>query len=323
MKKGFKFLALVLVIFIIVVLVFFKNTEAPIIQGGVNLNVQYKDGLSLDIYQPTKELYPKSPVVVYYHGGAWVSGSKITVNNDRFHGAFNTLREKGYTIISPDYTLAEYKKSPFPYCIEDAFDVIRWIETNASQHNFDIDNVGVLGESAGGHLALMVAYAEAGEFTEPHKISLSYVVGVYPPTDLRKLYGDLEEVRQQVIESTDNLPDQMQNYFDINQYLFGFDSDQDTIRANKLFKLYSPISYVDDNIPNTLLIHGNQDRVVPVSQSITIRKKIESTNHSLNINVLDGVDHAFMNATPEQKQQTQKWIIDFILEQNSHSKLEN
>jgi len=317
MKKGLIFLIVFLLMIVATIFLFFKNTEAPILQGSVKLSVEYKDDLSLDIYQPTKELYPKSPVVVYYHGGAWVTGSKITVNNDRYHGAFNALREKGYTIISPDYTLAAYKKSPFPYCIEDAFDVISWIENNANRYNFDLDNIGVLGESAGGHLALMVAYADAKQFTDPHKISLSYVVGVYPPTDLRQLYADLEEIRDQVSESTENLPSQMQDYFNINQYLFGFDSDQDTIRANELFNLYSPISYVDDQIPITLLIHGNQDRVVPISQSETLKKKIESKNHSLKIYALEGVDHAFMNASSDQKEQTQKWITDFILEQHT------
>lgn len=294
---------------------FFKKTDAPILQGKVDLCVKYKDELLLDIYEPTKEIYSKRPVLIYYHGGAWVGGNKITVNNARFHGAFNALREKGYAIISPSYTLAKFRISPFPACIADAFDVISWIEQNASIYNFDTNNVGVLGESAGGHLALMAAYADIKNFTTPHDVPLNYVVAIYPPTDLRKLYIDQQELRGSVKASTARLPASMQEYFDISQYLFGFDSEKDTIKANEFTQLYSPIHYVKKDIPNTLLIHGNKDRIVPISQSIILKEKIASIELPVQFHILDGVDHAFVNATPQQKVQTQKWIIDFVVNQ--------
>ncbi len=294
---------------------YFKRTDAPILKGKVDLCINYKGDLQLDIYEPTKEVFAKRPVLIYYHGGAWVGGNKITVNNTRFHGAFNTLREKGYTIISPAYTLAKFKVSPFPACIADAIDVITWIEQNANVYNFDTNNVGVLGESAGGHLALMTAYADAEKFTSPHSVSLNYVAAIYPPTDLRKLYTDQKEMRASVKASTASLPTSVQEYFDINQYLFGFDSEQDPIRANEIAQLYSPIHYINKEIPKTLLIHGNKDRVVPISQSIVLKEKMEAMDIPVQFHTLDGVDHAFVNATPAQKDQTQEWIINFVLDQ--------
>ena len=173
----------------------------------------------------------------------------------------------------------------------------------------------IIGGSAGGHLALMTAYADSKKFTQPHGILLNYVVAIYPPTDLRQLYIDQHEMRGIVKESMINLPTSIQEYFDLNQYLFGFDSEQDTIRANELTQLYSPIHYVKKEIPNTLIIHGNKDRVVPITQSILLKEKMESMDIAVQFHILDGVDHAFMNVTSQQKEQTQKWITDFVRSQ--------
>lgn len=318
MKKRTKMVWAILFIILaipILLFYFFKKTDAPILHGKVDFCINYKDEFQLDIYEPTKEVYSKRPVLIYYHGGAWVTGNKITVNNARFHGVFNALREKGYVIISPSYTLAKFKVSPFPACIADAFDVVSWVEQNASTYNFDTSNVGVLGESAGGHLALMAAYANIEKFTTPHGIPLNYVVAIYPPTDLHQLSKDQQELQRRVKASTVRLPVSIQEYFDINQYLFGFDSEKDTTKANELTQLYSPIHYVTKEPPKTLLIHGNKDRVVPISQSIILKEKMESMGIPVQLHVLEGVDHAFMNATPQQKEQTQKWITDFVINQ--------
>lgn len=294
---------------------FLKKTDAPLLHGKVDFGINYKEEFKLDIYKPTKEVYSKRPVLIYYHGGAWVGGNKITVNNARFHGAFNALRELGYAIISPSYTLAKFKVSPFPACIEDAIDVISWIEQNASTYNFDTNNLGVIGESAGGHLALMTAYANIEKFTTPYSVPLNYVVAIYPPTDLGKLYKDQKEMQGRVQASTSGLPVSIQEYFDINQYLFGFNAEKNRAKVSELTQLYSPIHYVKKEIPKTLIIHGNKDRVVPISQSILLKEKTESMGVPVQFHVLEGVDHAFMNATPLQKEQTQKWITDFVMNQ--------
>ena len=79
-------------------------------------------------------------------------------------------------------------------------------------------------------------------------------------------------------------------------------------------QLYSPINYVNKEIPNTLIIHGNKDKVVPLYQSMLLKEKLKLMDIPVQLHVLDGVDHAFMNATPHQKAQTQKWITDFVID---------
>jgi len=116
MKKRYKFLFILIFIASLplagVVYFIFKN-EAPITKGRIDYNINYSKDFRLDIYYPTKQVYQKSPVLLFIHGGAWMGGIKETVNNGRFNGAFNTLRENGYTIISLEYTLAEKNISDF------------------------------------------------------------------------------------------------------------------------------------------------------------------------------------------------------------------
>ncbi|MDP5138974.1 MAG: alpha/beta hydrolase, partial [Spirosomaceae bacterium] len=148
---------------------FLLTTEPPITQGEVLYGVEYKNGQTLDIYQPTKQVYDKTPVVFFIHGGAWIGGRKESINMTRFSGAVNMLRESGYAVISPEYTLAEEGKSPFPDCINDIADAVEWTRANAETYKFDVNNFGIFGESAGGHIAMMNAFPDSVSYSETYK----------------------------------------------------------------------------------------------------------------------------------------------------------
>ena len=305
-------LVLGLVIFFSIVR-FLKKNDAPALHGKINHSIQYKEGLKLDVYQPTRQVYEKSPVLVYIHGGAWISGSKISVNNARFNGAFNTLREKGYAVVSPDYTLAKFGKSPFPACLADAFDAVKWMEDHADAYNFDLNNVGLLGESAGAHIALVTAYSSNQEYTTPNNIDFHYVIDVYGPTHLLRLYKDQTTLLDSINTHTKALPASIREHLDITQYLFGFNPEEDSVKTKEFTSQYSPINEIKKGVPNTLLIHGDKDRVVPVSQTHLLKERLDDAGIPNELHILDGVDHAFLNATQEQKDSVQQWITDFVL----------
>jgi len=313
LKRFFKFSLVIIIVFIGSIYYFFKVNNAPILQGEVKLCMEYQEGLLLDIYLPTKMVYKKTPVLLYYHGGAWISGRKETVNNARFNEAFNQLREKGYAVVSPEYTLGEFGQSPFPDCITDTFDAIAWIEENADKYNFDLQNIGVLGESAGGHLALMTAFADAENFNSKIHVPMQYVVAAYPPTDLAYLYKEQRFILDSINMMAGKLPTSIQKIFDGNQYLFGFDPEQDSLRTQTFTKKYSPITYISDKQIPTLILHGNSDRVVPFSQSKILIEKLQQEHIPYEYHFLENVDHAFMGATDAQKAQVQEWIVDFVI----------
>lgn len=315
MKRSLKILLLIVGLVVLglplAIFIFFVRTDAPVLHGEVHYHIPYKSELTLDVYHPTQGVYAKSPVLVYFHGGAWVTGAKESVNNARFNAAFNRLRDKGYAIISPNYTLASLGKSPFPACIEDAYDVIAWLESNASEYNFDLNNVGLLGESAGGHIALMKAYDGLPAGT-PAQIEVRYMIDVYGPTDLLKLYTDQIPLIDTVKAMSAHLPASFQDNLDINRYLFGFDPEADSSRTANFTAQFSPDKIVHDAAPNTLIIHGNSDRIVPVNQSVLLKAQLDSLGVMNEMHILEDMDHAFGGATEQQKQQTQDWIVDFV-----------
>jgi len=215
-------LAGITILFIAFLLYFFISTDAPIIQGEVVHQINYKNDLTLDVYQPVQTRYKNSPVVVFFHGGAWIMGAKESININRFNGAINKLREKGYAVVAPNYTLARREHSPFPDCIEDARDVIQWIGQHADEYNFDTRNVGIFGESAGAHIALMVAFQqEDRDFNAmSEQIGINYVVDMYGPSHLESLYHiqALDSVRIMMAR----IPDHLRSCVDVTQHLFGF-----------------------------------------------------------------------------------------------------
>ncbi len=295
---------------------YFISNDAPVIHGKVIHHIKFKDKLTLDLYLPTRAYDKKTPVVLFVHGGAWVGGSKVNVNINRFHGAFNSLRENGYAIVSPDYTLASHKSSPFPNCIMDVFDAIGWMADNATEYNFDMENWGIFGESAGAHIAMMTTYADAGLFSsDSTSMQPNYVVDVYGPTYLKDLYH--APTADSIDKQLAKLPDGLREHFNVKKYLFGFDPEKHPVERKQFMQKYSPISYLKSSLPPTLIIHGDSDRVVPIGQSLVLKEKLDSLNVEHEIHILQNVDHAFLNATEKDMENVQKWIVEFI---EKHSK---
>lgn len=291
---------------------FFKATDAPILKGKLNRNVRYKKGKKLDIYLPTESKFEKIPVIVHFHGGGWLMGSKLFVNNARFHGAFNKLRESGYAIISPKYTLAKKGVSPFPACIVDAHDALAWIEKNAEEYNFDLNNIGIMGESAGAHIALMSGFVPPDEFGVEHSVNLKYIVDVYGPAEMYRLYRDLIPLLENISNVTQKWPDFLKSRFNVKENLFGFDPNEDEGRTMEFTKRFSPTEKVEKGVPQILIIHGDRDQIVPINQSEILMEKLKEKEVSFEFHLLRNVGHAFRGANLIQRGNVQKWIVEFV-----------
>jgi acetyl esterase/lipase len=311
LKKSILLILVFFVLFVAWLAYFFFANEAPITKGEHLLNIEYKEGLSLDVYLPTNEGKGKTPVVVYIHGGAWIGGSKMTVNNNRFNQAFNDLRAEGYAIVSVDYTIASDERSPFPKCIVDVEDAIAWIKANAKKYNFDLENLGVFGESAGGHIAMMLAFPDSAIYAADfRKTKFNYVVDVYGPTDLEGVYkSELADSLGKIVKV---LPETLANSFDISRKLFGFRPEEDTLRAQHMMKIYSPVNFISKNAPPVLIIHGTMDQVVPLQQSVDLVDKLERLAVPHEFHQLESVNHGFIGASDVQMDSVQVWVRDFI-----------
>lgn len=130
------------------------------------------------IYKPS--LQENLPLIVYYHGGGFVFG---TLNE------YNTLCAKlahysSAIVISVDYRLAP--EHAYPAAVTDAYDALQWTYRNASNLGGDSSRITVVGSSAGGNLAAVVALMAR----DRQGVPIQYQVLLYPATQSVDLQTD-------------------------------------------------------------------------------------------------------------------------------------
>jgi acetyl esterase/lipase len=138
----------------------------------------------LDVYQPSRPRGAARPVIVFWHGGGWVDGSKGFY---RFVGA--ALAQLGYVTVLPNYRV--YPEVRFPAFMDDAARAVLWVQQHAAEYGGDPRRLVLMGHSAGAHMAAMLALnatylARAGADTHDITglIGLSGPYGLTPNTDV-------------------------------------------------------------------------------------------------------------------------------------------
>ena len=124
----------------------------------------------LDVYCPenTEGLLP---TIISIHGGGWFYGSKQLYSHYCLR-----MAKRGFTVVNYDYRLAPEHKYPAP--LEDACQVLHWVKNNADKYHIDVNNLFLVGDSAGGQLAFQLLtmigsqqYTELFSFAPPQGIS--------------------------------------------------------------------------------------------------------------------------------------------------------
>ena len=104
---------------------------------------QFPENL-LDIYCP-KGTRQALPTIISIHGGGWVYGDK-----ELYSHYCMRLARRGFTVVNFTYRLAPEYRYPAP--LEDTCAVMKWMQDNAETYFIDLNNVFMLGDSAGGQL---------------------------------------------------------------------------------------------------------------------------------------------------------------------------
>ena len=191
--------------------------------------------LKLDLYRREPGTAP-SPIVVWIHAGGWSSGDKSPT-------PAAALLSNGFAVASIEYRSSAEAK--FPAQLHDCKAAIRWLRANAKTYNLDGEHIGVWGHEAGGHLAALLGTTG----------------------DVRELEGDGgnadQSSRVQAVVDFAGVTDVLQ--------MAGVNS-----RLQPALKLFvggaavqkaSPVSYVSQDDPPFLIVHGTADAVVPPRQS--------------------------------------------------------
>jgi alpha/beta hydrolase fold len=155
---------------------------APVVEKDIVYGKGGEEELRLDLARPAEGKGP-FPLVVCIHGGAWRAGIKAA-----HHPTIRLLAEKGYVAATVQYRLAP--KAAFPAQVEDVKCAVRFLRANAKKYDIDPTRVAALGDSAGGHLSLLLGLMDAsdglegkgGHADQPSKVQA--VVNYFGPTDL-------------------------------------------------------------------------------------------------------------------------------------------
>lgn len=254
-----------------------------------------KDTVKLDIHLPKQKVYDKSPVVVFIHGGAWAQGDK-EIKYHYTEGIKDTLQENGYTVVAINYRLVS-KTVDIAQQLNDCKDAILWVADNADEYNFDTENIGLWGESAGAHLALMTAFNTDQDNELP---KIRFILDNFGPTDLNKV---LKTNASWFTRKTYKLL--LPKLYDIREKLIramtSFDINTNKEEAIAVARQYSPIELLEDapKIP-TLILHGTRDFIVPFKQSKKLHKNLNKLAVTNKLIKVKKGNHGFTKTNKEE-----------------------
>ena len=231
----------------------------------------------LDLYRPAKKESNKLlPAVVIIHGGGWVGGDKA---GKREFVSGVTLAKAGYVAVSVNYQTRKGKR--WPTNLQDCKNAVRWLRKNSQELGVDGTKIGVIGGSAGGHLALMLAYTGDHKKLSPDDLYPGISDAVNACVDM---YGITNLLTRRVTEKEGNPGEELKEH-----RLF----KQDRNEAPVKWKNASPVSYVSKNSPPTLILHGTKDTVVDRDQSKELFASLQKAGVPSELQLLEGVGHAW------------------------------
>src|SRR5262249_24172530 len=123
-------------------------------------DVRYREGASkqwrLDLAFKKNQRGKPRPAIVVIHGGDWVQGDKSSFASRKYGvpGNIEDFARLGFVAATINYRLPA--EAPFPAALEDCKAAVRWLRAHAREYNLDPMHIGAYGNSAGGHLALLL-----------------------------------------------------------------------------------------------------------------------------------------------------------------------
>jgi acetyl esterase/lipase len=248
------------------------TTPPPPVEIIPDVVYGHKDGLALtfDVVKPKANA--NGAAVIFMVSGGWVSSYSPPLQTAV---RFKDLLDKGFTVIpvrhgsSPKYFI--------PEIVSDVRRAVRFIRYNAKQWGVDPNRLGVFGGSAGGHLSLVIGTASdngdpsAKEEFLKESDRVASVVAYFPPVDLRLIARGVNPAPTG--GTGDRFP------------ALNFDK----AKAPD----YSPILFVTPDDPPTLLIHGDKDDLVPLSNSQRIYEAFQQNKVKTQFITIEGAGHGF------------------------------
>jgi acetyl esterase/lipase len=246
----------------------------------------------IDVIYPTgggPKATQRLPVVLMFHGGAWVHSYTNDYGSGKDHMTtfFNRYLAHGFMVCNAEYRVNDSPPvdgAPAPAAVEDALLAAKWCWDYLDYYQGDRERFVVTGASAGGHLALMVGLttpaAKLGP-TTPTDFKIAAIVSGYGPADIE---AEINAVAKGWIPT--NLPN----------------------RA-AVAKLVNPVTYVRADAPPLIVVQGANDNTAPVKDSQHLVDLLKAAGAEASIHLVAGAAHGFDNATwPDAEKATFDWL---------------
>ncbi len=268
-----------------------KNVlETEIWEGGETYEgVRYaeiSESDYVDIYVP--EGVENPPLLVMVHGGGFVLGDSQSRQSQLVYQYF---RKNGYAVASVNYRLAQ--EAVFPAAVEDVKACIRFLRANAEVYGYNAESIAIMGESAGGYLAVMAAVTGDEDFNElpfigeeemAEKVSseVQVLVDYYGCVELGDMEPDWEE------EKIPELVRKIANYWASEELLGGYENFESRFLGQNMSEMTEeekakcmPAYYIQKNWDektdvHVYISHGDSDLTVPVLQSERLYALLQS-----------------------------------------------
>ncbi|MCE9600505.1 MAG: alpha/beta hydrolase [Spirochaetia bacterium] len=247
--------------------------------AGLTYRVVNGQRINLDVFRPRPE-GPPMPALVYIHGGGWMTGDK-----ERAVLHVTPFLANGWVAFNVEYRLGNVARAPAG--AEDCICALKWIFKNAATYRADMNRVVLMGHSAGGHLALLSAFApEIGKACPGDMPKVRAIVNWYGISDVADLIDGAN--RREYAEGwIGNGPGRME-------------------LANRL----SPIRYIRAGLPAVIAVHGDQDDTVPFAQSVRLDEALRKVSVPTKLIRIPGAKHG--QFSEQQYLDAYRQVVKFV-----------
>lgn len=255
-------------------------------KGRRRLNVLYKktsaEDLYLDVYYPVTEHALPVPIVIYTHGGGWVTGSKQNIASGALRDVAIGLLDAGFGIVAVNYRLCGGGSGIVVRdCVCDARDAVGYLARHAEALGVDATRIFVLGDSAGGQIAQMLLVTAPRGDRRGHDVDdPGYRIGAgvswYAPCDFQ---------RAELFRRPDT-PDQ------VNRFGSRIVPAATVVNDEQAwYREVSPVHYLARDVPPLLLVHGDRDTTIPVGHARFMKERADAIGAPVEMMIVKNAGH--------------------------------
>lgn len=275
----------------------------------------YKDGMALvmDIYSP-KDGRNGAGIILVMSGGMFSSplwshdaGNNYDVQN---------LLKAGYVVFATAHS--SQPKYTFDESLKDIPRAVRYIRYNSMEYNIDPQRIGILGYSSGGSLSLIIATSalpenqDSDDPIDKESSKVQAAIAYYPSTDFLN-HGNVNRNILEHFHLMDFYPDASFDFHEWDDKSKRFERIQNPEIIKEYYRKYSPINFVSGDDSPILIIHGSDDKLVPIQQSEIFINMLKEQGVPCKLLIMPGEGHGWEIPLENEYSEVIGWFNQFLL----------